>query len=56
MTRAFVKLDSLLKTQVSDSQPEGIVQVYLIHIADSSPANFRKVLDLRGIRRATSRR
>ena len=52
VARTFVKLDSLLKTlQVSASPPEGLVQAYLIHIADSSPSNFRKVLDLRGIRR-----
>ena len=53
VARTFAKLDSLLKTlQVSASPPESLVQAYLIHIADSSPTNFRKVLDLRGIRRA----
>jgi len=52
VTRTFAKLDSLLKTlQVSTSPSEGIVQAYLIHIADSNPANFKKVLDMKGIRK-----
>ncbi|KAF8242827.1 hypothetical protein K440DRAFT_647787 [Wilcoxina mikolae CBS 423.85] len=52
VTRTFAKLDSLLKTlQVSTSPSEGIVQAYLIHIADSNPTNFKKVLDLKGIRK-----
>lgn len=31
------------------SPPEALVQAYLIHIADKSDPNFRKVLDLKGI-------
>lgn len=53
ITRTLSKLDALLKTlQVSTSPAEGIVQAYLIHIADSNPANFKKVLDLKGVRKA----
>ncbi|KAI1617846.1 Vps53-like protein [Exophiala viscosa] len=48
---AFNKVEPLLKTlQVRPSPPEALVQAYLIHIADLSEANFRKVLDLKGIR------
>ena len=32
------------------SPPEALVQAYLIHIADRSNANFRKILDIKGIR------
>ncbi|KAF2869481.1 Vps53-like protein [Massariosphaeria phaeospora] len=47
------KLDPLLKTlQVRPSPPEALVQAYLIHIADKSDTNFRKILDLKGIRKA----
>jgi hypothetical protein len=47
------RIDPLLKTlQVRPSPPEALVQAYLIHIADKSDANFRKILDLKGIRRA----
>jgi hypothetical protein len=47
------KIDPLLKTlQVRPSPPEALVQAYLIHIADKSDTNFRKILDLKGIRRA----
>lgn len=46
------KLDPLLKTlQVRSSPPEGLVQAYLIHLRDRSEANFRKILDLKGITR-----
>lgn len=46
------KLDPLLKTlQVRPSPPEALVQAYLIHIADRSDTNFRKILDLKGIRK-----
>ena len=46
------RLDPLLKTlQVRPSPPEALVQAYLIHIADKSDANFRKILDLKGITR-----
>ena len=47
------KIDPLLKTlQVRASPPEALVQAYLIHIADKSDTNFRKILDLKGIRKA----
>lgn len=46
------RVDPLLKTlQVQPSPPEGLVQAYLIHIADRSDANFRKILDLKGVRK-----
>lgn len=46
------RIDPLLKTlQVRPSPPEALVQAYLIHIADKSDTNFRKILDLKGIRR-----
>ena len=46
------RLSSLIKTlQVRPSPPEALVQAYLIHIADKSDTNFRKILDLKGIRR-----
>ena len=46
------RLSSLIKTlQVRPSPPEALVQAYLIHIADKSDINFRKILDLKGIRR-----
>ena len=44
------KVDPLLKTlQVRAFPPEALVQAYLIHIADRSDANFRKILDLKGV-------
>jgi hypothetical protein len=47
------KIDPLLKTlTVPASPPEALVQAYLIHIADKSDTNFRKILDLKGIRKA----
>lgn len=47
------KIDPLLKTiQVRPHPPEALVQAYLIHIADTSDTNFRKILELKGIRRA----
>ena len=47
------KLDPLLKTlQVRASPPEGLVQAYLIHIGDRSDGNFKKILELKGIRRS----
>lgn len=47
------KIDPLLKTlQVRPSPPEALVQAYLIHIADKSDTNFRKILDLKGIRKS----
>ncbi|KAI5467327.1 Vps53-like protein [Mariannaea sp. PMI_226] len=46
------RLDPLLKTlQVRPSPPEGLVQAYLIHIADRSDTNFKKMLDLKGVRK-----
>ncbi|KAI1074886.1 Vps53-like protein [Whalleya microplaca] len=49
----MTRIDPLLKTlQVRPSPPEGLVQAYLIHIGDRSDTNFRKVLDLKGVRRA----
>ena len=51
VTAAFGKLELLLKTlQVRPSPPEALIQAYLIQIADLSDANFRKILDLKGIR------
>ncbi|KAF2400318.1 hypothetical protein EJ06DRAFT_549039 [Trichodelitschia bisporula] len=51
-TIALSKLDPLLKTlQVRPHPPEALVQAYLIHIGDRSEANFRKVLELKGVRR-----
>lgn len=47
------KIDPLLKTlQVRPSPPEALVQAYLIHIADKSDTNFKKILELKGIRKA----
>lgn len=52
VNRTLTKIDTLLKTlQVQSSPAEGLVQAYLIHISDRSDTNFRKVLDLKGIRR-----
>ncbi|CAG9955094.1 unnamed protein product [Clonostachys rosea f. rosea IK726] len=46
------RMDPLLKTlQVRSSPPEGLVQAYLIHIADRSETNFKKMLDLKGVRK-----
>lgn len=46
------RLDPLLKTvQVRSVPPEGLVQAYLIHIGDRSDSNFKKILDLKGVRR-----
>ncbi|RMD40064.1 hypothetical protein DV735_g5052, partial [Chaetothyriales sp. CBS 134920] len=48
---AFGRIEPLLKTlQVRPSPAEALVQAYLIHIADLSEANFRKVLELKGVR------
>ena len=50
VTTAFTRFAPLLKTiQVRPSPPEALVQAYLIHIADRSEANFRKVLELKGL-------
>lgn len=46
------RMDPLLKTlQIRQSPPEGLVQGYLIHIGDRSDANFKKILDLKGVRK-----
>ncbi|KAK1145915.1 Vacuolar protein sorting-associated protein 53 [Aspergillus melleus] len=51
VNNSFAKIETLLKTvQVNPSPPEALVQAYLIHIADRNNANFRKILDLKGIR------
>ena len=51
VTAAMAKPEPLLKTlQVRPSPPEALVQAYLIHIADLSDANFRKILEIKGIR------
>ena len=53
MNQSMSKIDPLLKTlQVRPAPPEALVQAYLIHIADKSDTNFRKILDLKGIRKA----
>ena len=46
MSRIFPLLKTL---QVRASPPEALVQAYLIHIADKSDVNFRKILDLKGL-------
>jgi hypothetical protein len=53
VTQSMSKIDPLLKTiQVRPSPPEALVQAYLIHIADKSDTNFKKILELKGIRKA----
>ncbi len=53
---AMMRVDPLLKTlQVRPSPPEALVQAYLIHVADRSEANFRRILDLKGISRRQDR-
>lgn len=48
--QSMSRISPLLKTlQVRASPPEALVQAYLIHIADKSDANFRKILELKGI-------
>ncbi len=52
VNQSMQKLDPLLKTlQVRTVPPEGLVQAYLIHIGDRSDSNFKKILDLKGVRR-----
>ncbi|EWC48073.1 hypothetical protein DRE_02652 [Drechslerella stenobrocha 248] len=51
VSRAIARIDTVLKViQVRSSPPEALVQAYLIHIADKSEANFRKILDIKGIK------
>ncbi|CAL3972408.1 unnamed protein product [Diplocarpon coronariae] len=48
----MARLDPLLKTlQVRSYPPEGLIQAYLIHVGDRSDTNFRKILELKGIRK-----
>ncbi|KAL8739456.1 MAG: hypothetical protein Q9190_007741, partial [Brigantiaea leucoxantha] len=50
--QSLSRIDPVLKTlQVRPAPPEALVQAYLIHIADKSDANFRKILELKGIRK-----
>lgn len=52
VTQSMTRIDPLLKTlQVRPSPPEGLVQAYLIHIGDRSDTNFRKILELKGVRK-----
>ncbi|KAI4117668.1 MAG: hypothetical protein LQ345_002145 [Seirophora villosa] len=52
VNRTMSRIDPILKTlQVRPSPPEALVQAYLIHIADKSDTNFRKFLDLKGLRK-----
>ncbi|KAL2128514.1 hypothetical protein VTI74DRAFT_9087 [Chaetomium olivicolor] len=52
VNQLMTRIDPLLKTlQVRPSPPEGLVQAYLIHIGDRSDTNFRKVLELKGVRK-----
>jgi hypothetical protein len=52
VNQSMARLDPLLKTlQVRTSPPEALVQAYLIHIGDRSETNFRKILDLKGVRK-----
>lgn len=52
VSQSMSRLDPILKTlQVRPSPPEALVQAYLIHVADKTDANFRKILDLKGIRK-----
>lgn len=50
--QSMSRMDPLLKTlQVRPSPPEALVQAYLIHIGDRSDTNFKKILELKGVRR-----
>lgn len=52
VNQSMARLDPLLKTlQVRPYPPEGLVQAYLIHIGDRSDTNFRKILELKGVRK-----
>ncbi|KAF3001527.1 Vacuolar protein sorting-associated protein 53 [Curvularia kusanoi] len=53
VNQAMARIDPLLKTlQVRPAPPEALVQAYLIHIADKSDTNFRKIMELKGIRKS----
>jgi hypothetical protein len=48
----MTRIDPLLKLlQVRTPPPEGLVQACLIHIGDRSDTNFRKILELKGVRK-----
>lgn len=50
VAQSMSRIDPILKTlQVRPSPLEALVQAYLIHIADKSDVNFRKILELKGI-------
>jgi len=52
VNQSMARLDPLLKTlQVRPYPSEGLVQAYLIHIGDRSDTNFRKILELKGVRK-----
>ncbi|KAH7319355.1 Vps53-like protein [Rhexocercosporidium sp. MPI-PUGE-AT-0058] len=52
VNQSMARLDPLLKTlQVRPNPPEGLVIAYLIHIGDRSDTNFRKILELKGVRK-----
>lgn len=52
VNQIMTRIDPLLKTlQVRPAPPEGLVQAYLIHIGDRSDTNFKKILDLKGVRK-----
>jgi hypothetical protein len=52
VNHSMTRLDPLLKTlQVRPSPPEGLVQAYLNLISDGSDTNFKKILELKGVRK-----
>jgi len=53
VNQSMARIDPILKTlQVRPAPPEGLVQAYLIHIGDKSDSNFKKILELKGVRKA----
>lgn len=52
VTQTMSRVTPLLKVlQVRPSPPESLAEAYLLHVADKSDTNFRKVLDLKGVRK-----
>jgi len=52
VNHSMTRIDPLLKTlQVRPVPPEGLVQAYLGYIGDRSDTNFRKILELKGVRK-----
>ena len=52
VNQATSRIDLVLKTlQVRPAPPEALVQAYLIHVADKSDNNFRKIIDLKGLKK-----